>query len=85
MSVILSRNDWDCRSLSLSAADDTVVKSEMSSSNTTENLNEETAGSESHTDSQFESVDLEEEVEYFKEFLNKVQDCLAGRSRETGR
>ena len=56
----------------------------MSPSNTTENLDEEYAGSGSHTDGQSESGDLEEEVEYFKEFLNKVRDCLAGRSRETG-
>ena len=81
MSVILSRNGWDCRSLSLSAADDTEVKPEMSSSNTTENLDERSDGS----DGQSESGELEEEVEHFKEFLNKVQDCLAGRSRETGR
>ena len=53
----------------------------MSSSNTTENLDERSDGS----DGQSESGELEEEVEHFKEFLNKVQDCLAGRSRETGR
>ena len=54
-------------------ADDTEVKSEMPPSNTTDK------------DGQSESCDLEEEVEYFRKFLNKVQDCLAGRSRQTGR
>ena len=81
MSVILSRNDLDCRSLQLSAADDTEVKSEVSSLNRMDNLDEE-SGSDLHKDGQFDSS--EDEVQYFKEFLNKVQNCLAGRSRQTG-
>ena len=72
MSVILSRNDLDGRSLQLSAADDTEVKSELPPSNTIEK------------DGQSESCELEEEVQYFRKFLNKVQDCLAGRSKQTG-
>merc|ERR1711879_574209 len=58
------------RSLILKA-DDTQVKSEMPPSNTTDK------------DGQSESCELEEEVEYFRKFLNKVQDCLAGRSKQT--
>ena len=81
MSVILSRNDLDCRSLQLSAADDTEVKSEVSSLNRMDNLDEE-SGSDLHKDGQSDSS--EDEVQYFKEFLNKVQNCLAGRSRQTG-
>ena len=71
--------------MSLSAADDTEVKSEISPSNTMmDNLDEESVGSEMPKDGKSEPCDLEEEVHYFKEFLNKVQDCLAGRSRQTG-
>ena len=72
MSVILSRNDSDHDRSLILKADDTEVKSEMPPSNTTDK------------DGQSESCELEEEVEYFRKFLNKVQDCLAGRSKQTG-
>ena len=49
-------------------ADETEIKSKMPPSNTMEK----------------ECCDLEEEVQYFRKFLNKVQNCLSGRSRLTG-